>query len=74
MNLDLGTLAHGVLLASVYAIVGILAFGIATFVLTRILPFSIRKEIEEDQNVALGVILGAVYLGLAIIVAAAIHG
>ena len=38
------------------------------------LPFSIMKEIEHDQNVALGVVMGAILLGLAIIVAAAIHG
>jgi uncharacterized membrane protein YjfL (UPF0719 family) len=36
-------------------------------------PFSLRKEIEEDQNVALGVVLGAVVIGIAIIVAAAIR-
>jgi putative membrane protein len=37
-------------------------------------PFSIRKEIEEDQNIALGILIGAIMLGLAIIIAAAIHG
>jgi uncharacterized membrane protein YjfL (UPF0719 family) len=34
----------------------------------------LRKEIEEDQNVALGVVLGAVVIGIALIVAAAIRG
>jgi hypothetical protein len=37
-------------------------------------PLSLRKEIEEDQNVALCVVLGAVVIGIAIIVAAAIRG
>ena len=36
------------------------------------LPFSLRKEIEEDQNVALGVVIGAVILGLAHIIAAVV--
>ena len=31
-----------------------------------------RKEIAEDQNVALGIILGAFVIGLSLIIAAAI--
>ncbi|MEO1365965.1 MAG: DUF350 domain-containing protein [Acidobacteriota bacterium] len=46
--------------------------GSAFWVATKVTPFSVRKEIEEDQNVALGIILGAVILGISIIVAAAI--
>ena len=38
------------------------------------MPYSVHKEIEEDQNVALGVIIGAMLIGVAIIIAAAIHG
>jgi Skp family chaperone for outer membrane proteins len=34
---------------------------------------AIEKEIAEDQNVALGIVMGAMMLGIAIIVAAAIH-
>ena len=37
-------------------------------------PFSIHKEIEEDQNTALGLVIGAMVLGIAIIVASAIGG
>jgi len=33
-----------------------------------------RKEMEEDQNVALGIVLGSLILGISIIIAAAIHG
>jgi uncharacterized membrane protein YjfL (UPF0719 family) len=40
----------------------------------KVTPFSIRKEIEEDQNIALGIIIGAAFIGLAIILAAAIKG
>ena len=35
---------------------------------------ALRKEIEEDQNTALGVIVGSVIIGLAIVIAASIHG
>jgi len=54
--------------------VGIVAFLVAFYLMTKLAPFSMRKEIEEDQNTALGIIVGSVIIGIAIIVAAAIHG
>jgi uncharacterized membrane protein YjfL (UPF0719 family) len=42
--------------------------------MAKLAPFSLRKEIEEDQNTALGIIMGAVILGVALIVSAAVHG
>jgi len=58
----------------VYSGIGLGMFVTAYRVMQAILPFSLRKELEEDQNVAVGVMMGAVMLGLAIIIAAAIHG
>jgi len=55
-------------------VVGLVFFGAAFFAISKVVPFSLRKEIEEDQNTALGVIVGAVILGIAVIIAAAIHG
>jgi len=40
----------------------------------RVLPFSLRKEVAEDQNVALGIILGAFILGVSLIISSAIRG
>ncbi|MBM4359802.1 MAG: DUF350 domain-containing protein [Deltaproteobacteria bacterium] len=54
--------------------IGLVAFLLAFFIMTKVSPFSIRKEIEEDQNIALGIIVGSVIIGLAIIIAAAIQG
>ncbi len=53
---------------------GVVAFLLAFYLMTKLAPFSMRKEIEEDQNTALGIIVGSVIIGIAIIVAAAIHG
>ena len=55
------------------------AIGIALFFfvfkgIVRSSPFSIRKEIEEDQNTALAVLVGSIFIGIAMIVAAAMHG
>ncbi len=58
----------------IYACIGMALFGGALFVIQKVTPFSIRKEIEDDQNIALGIILGAVVIGLSIIIAASIHG
>lgn len=66
MNVFLNTL--------IYTLFGVVVFAIAFWAMVRISPFSIRKEIEADQNVAVAVLMAAVILGLAIIIAAALHG
>jgi len=52
--------------------IGLVFFAAAYGVLSRLFP--IRKEIEEDQNTALGLVIGSIMIGIAIIIAAAIHG
>lgn len=64
-----------VLLATiVYSVVGIAVFAAAFFLMVQIAPFSVKKEIEEDQNTSLGILMGSVFIGLAIIIAAALVG
>ena len=58
----------------VYTIFGVLVFGVAFAAIVKISPFSIRKELEADQNTAVAILIASVILGLAIIIAAAIHG
>ncbi len=60
--------------AAAFALLGMTLFGLAWFIVVKVSPFSIRKEIEEDQNTALGIILGALLIGIAIIIAAAVSG
>jgi hypothetical protein len=75
-NMDLvwGTVEKSLVLSIVYSLVGVLMFSIGFLLIAKLSPFSIRKEIEEDQNIALAVIIAAVILGLSIIIAAAISG
>jgi len=56
-----------------YSVLGCLVLFAAFWVIQKILPFSITKEIAEDQNVGLGIILGAFVIGIAMIISAAIH-
>ncbi len=65
---------HQIVSAAVFGLAGVLIFALALWVMGKLAPFSVRKEIEEDQNTALGVVMGSALLGIAIIVAAAIHG
>ncbi|MCX4243580.1 DUF350 domain-containing protein [Paraliomyxa miuraensis] len=60
--------------ALIYSLIGIVLFAVAFLVIVKIAPFSIRKEIEEDQNTSLGIIIGAVILGISMIISAAVQG
>lgn len=64
----------GLVNASIYTVFGVVVFAIAFWVLTKVTPFSIQKEIEEDQNTSLGIIIGSIVIGIAMIIAAAVHG
>jgi len=57
----------------IYSAVGVLIFLVAYKLMERFLPFNVDKELAEDQNTAVGVVVGSVMIGLAIIIAAAIH-
>jgi hypothetical protein len=56
----------------IYAVIGFVIFAAALFIMTRIAPFSIHKEIEHDQNTALAILMGSVFIALSIIIHAAI--
>jgi putative membrane protein len=58
----------------VYTLFGLVVFALAYWAMVKVTPFSIRKEIEEDQNTALAIVIAAVIIGLALIIAAALHG
>ena len=44
----------------VFVVLGLIVFALAFLVIAKAAPFSVRKEIEEDQNVALGIVIGSV--------------
>ena len=58
----------------VFSLIGIALFGLVFSIIVKVTPFSIRKEIEEDQNTALAILIGSVIIGISLIVAAAVHG
>ena len=58
----------------IYTVFGVIVFAAAFGLIVKISPFSIRKELEADHNTAVAVLIASVILGLAIIIAAAVHG
>ena len=68
------SLAPIVVTTVVFVIIGLIVFALAFLVIGKATPFSVRKEIEEDHNVALAIVIASVILGSALIIAAAIHG
>jgi uncharacterized membrane protein YjfL (UPF0719 family) len=65
--------ASHMLSSLVYSLIGIVIFVIALFVIDKVTPYSIHNEIEENKNVALGIVIGSMLIGLAIIISAAIQ-
>ena len=72
--MDMTTGVNALISSLVYAGLGILAFVIGFVVLDLLTPGKLWEQINEKQNVAVAIFAGAVAIGLAIIVAAAIHG
>ena len=57
-----------------YALVGVVVFLVTFIVIDKVTPYNLWEEIVEKQNVALSIVVGALALGVSIIVAAAVHG
>lgn len=57
-----------------YSVIGMLIFGIGFWVFDRLTPYSLWKEVVEEKNVAVALIVSAVSLGVCMIIASAIHG
>jgi len=74
MDIDWVTVVKTLVESVVYSMIGIVMFAASFLIIKLVAPFSLRKEIEEDQNTALAILIGSVILGLAIVIAAAIGG
>jgi putative membrane protein len=62
-----------ILNALVYSALGILIFVAAFVVIDRLTPYHLWKEIVQEHNTALAILIGAMSIGMCIIIAAAIH-
>jgi len=62
-----------VLNALIYAVLGIVIFVVSFMVLDKMTPYALWKEIVEEKNVALAILVGAMSIGMCIIIASAVH-
>jgi len=59
--------------ALIFAVLGIVIFIVAFAVVDKLTPYALWKEIVEEKNVALAILVGAMSIGMCIIIAAAVH-
>lgn len=67
-------LGQHLLAAIIFSIVGVVVFFASLLLMEKLTPFSIIKEIGEEHNMAVAIIVGAIVLGIAMIIAAAVLG
>ena len=56
-----------------YAVIGIVIFVVGFILVDKFTPYDLWKQIIEEKNLALAIVVGSAALGICIIIAAAIH-
>ena len=67
-------LGNSLLSTFAFSMVGIIVFALAFWLMDKLAPFSVRKEIEEDENKALAIIMASIVMGISLIITGAIIG
>lgn len=62
-----------VIASVVYSLLGVVMFWLSFIVIDRLTPYDLWKNLVEERNQALATVVAAMCLGVAIIVASAIH-
>jgi len=60
---------YGMFTIIIFSLTGIAVAAGAFFIITLFIPFSIKRGIEDDQNISLGIVIGAIIIGISIITA-----
>ncbi len=66
--IDPGTVLRGVLDTVLYGFIGICLAIIGYKLFDKVTPFDLGKELAEDQNIAAAIVVGAIMLGICLIV------
>ena len=67
------TLLSNIVAAIAFAVIGIVILLGSFVAIDRLTPYALWKEIIDDHNTALAILIGSLALGISSIVAAAIH-
>ena len=66
-------LVNSIVNALVFAFLGIVVFTVVFVVMDKVTPYHLWKEIVQEHNTALAILVGARSIGICIIIAAAVH-
>lgn len=55
-----------------YTGVGLALMVLCWWVVEMITPFSLKKEIESEQNIAIAILMAAIFIAISIVIAAVI--
>ena len=55
-----------------YTVLGLVLLGLSWKVIEWMTPFSLRKEIEDDQNLAIAVLIGSLFISVSLLIGAVI--
>jgi uncharacterized membrane protein YjfL (UPF0719 family) len=72
--MQLDKLGEAVISTLAFAMIGIVVFAAAFWLMNKVAPFSIKKEIEEDHNTALAIIIAGILIGISLIISGAVSG
>lgn len=59
--------------ALIFSVLGVVVLILSLLLWDKVTPFNLWKEIIEEHNTALAIVVGLTALGIAIIIAAAVH-
>jgi putative membrane protein len=66
-------LAANLIAALIFAVLGILILAAAIMLFEKLTPGVLWKELIEDQNTAIAILMAGIAIGVSIIIAAAVH-
>jgi putative membrane protein len=66
-------LVSNVVAATLFAVLGIVIFVLAFVIVDRLTPGDLWRDLLQERNTALAIVMAGIAIGLSIIIAAAIH-
>ena len=69
-----GSLLQPILSTAVIGVLGIALLMLAIWVLDKLTTYSIHRQLEEEKNVAVAIVVAAVILGISIVIGSVAQG
>lgn len=69
-----GLLGWHLLEVAIYVTIGLALFAVAYLIVDKATPFDLGQELIEKKNTAIAIVLAGIFIGIAVILAAAMRG